>query len=85
MGLDLVEMIIRIEEEFEIIIPDEAAETMITPRNVIDFLMSQSKVSQKWSRDYVSITVWQILEDETGIKRENFNEDSRFVQDMGLD
>lgn len=85
MGLDLVEMAMRIEEEFEITIPDEAAEKMITPRNVIDYLMNLPEVSEKWSRDYVSTTVRQIIEYETGVLQKDFNDDSRFVQDMGLD
>jgi len=85
MGLDLVEMIYRIEEKFEITIPDEAAEKMITPRNVIDYLMNRPEVGEKWSRDYVSMTIWQIIEDETGVLQKDFNEDSRFIEDMGLD
>ncbi len=85
MGLDLVEMVYRIEEDFDITIPDEVAETLITPRNVIDYVMSRSEISEKWSRDYVQTTVWQIIEDEGGIQRKDFNDDSRFVQDMGLD
>ena len=31
------------------------------------------------------MTVWQIIEYETSIKREDFNDDSRFIEDMGLD
>ena len=85
MGLDLVEMVMRIEEEFEITIPDEVAETLVTPRAVIDYLMSRSEINEKWSRDYVAISVWLIIEDEAGINREDFDEDSRFIEDMGLD
>jgi len=85
MGLDLLEMVYRLEEEFEITIPDEAAEKMIAPRNVIDHLMNQRLVSEKWSREKVANLVWEIIEDGTRIKREEFNEDSRFIEDMGLD
>jgi acyl carrier protein len=85
MGLDLVETVYRIEEEFEITIPDEAAEKMTTPRMVIDYLLSRPEVSEKWSRDYVHLSVWMILEDELSIKREDFNDDSRFIEDMGAD
>lgn len=84
MGLGLVEMILRIEEEFEITIPDEVSETLTTPRTVIDYLMSRSEISEKWSRDYVTISVLLIIEDEVGINRENFDEDSRFIEDIGL-
>ena len=47
--------------------------------------MSRREVSGKWSRDYVAITVWQIIEDEGGFDVEDFNEDSRFIEDMGMD
>ena len=85
MGLDLVELVIHIEEEFKVTIPDADAEKMTTPRNVIDYLINCKEVNEKWSRDYVSTTVWQIIEYETGIRRGDFNDDSRFIQDMNLD
>lgn len=83
MGLDLVETFFRIEEEFEIRIFDEDSEPVTTPRQLIDYLMSRPEVSPKWSRDYVSLSVWMILEDELAIDRKDFNDDSRFIEDMG--
>ncbi len=85
MGLDLVEMVMCVEEEFEITIPGEVAETLVTPRTVIEYLMSLSKIKEKWSRDYVALCVMMIVERESGINKENFNEDSRFIEDMGMD
>lgn len=85
MGLDLVEMVYRIEEEFEITIPDEIAVTFVTPRTVIDYLMTIPKISEQSSRNYVAIIVWLILEDEAAINRKDYNEDSRFIEDMGMD
>ena len=84
MGLDLVETIYSIEEEFEITIHDEVATTLTTPRKVIDHLMSLSKVNKKQSRNDVASSVWTIIENEGGINREDFNEDSRFVEDLGM-
>jgi acyl carrier protein len=85
MGLELVETVYRIEEEFKITIPNEIAFTLTTPRKVIDYLMSLPTVNEKWSRDYVALSLWLILEDEAAINREDFNEDSRFIEDMGMD
>lgn len=85
MGLDLVETVIRIEEEFEIRISDQDAARLTTPREVIDYLMSRHEVAEKWSRDYVSLSFWMILEDELGIDRNDFHGDSRFIEDMGAD
>lgn len=85
MGLDLVELVYRLEEEFEVAIPDEAAEKMTTPRNVVDYIASIPSRSNKWSRGYIEITVWLAIEDELGIDRNEFNLDSRFIEDMGAD
>lgn len=34
---------------------------------------------------YVEVLIWQIIEDEAGIDRKDYNEDSRFIEDMGMD
>ena len=83
MGLDLVELTIRVEEEFEITIPDEAAAKITTPGQLVEYLMGRPEVGEKWSRDYVHLSVWMMIEDELAIRREDFNDDSRFIEDMG--
>jgi len=37
VALDSVELVMAFEEKFAITIPDEEAERMVTPRNVIDY------------------------------------------------
>jgi hypothetical protein len=46
MGLDLVELVIRIEEAFSIQIPDRVASELTTPRKVTDFILTQIDESQ---------------------------------------
>jgi len=46
MGLDLVELVIRIEETFSIQIPDRVASELTTPRKVTDFILTQVDESQ---------------------------------------
>ena len=82
MGLELVEMVIRAEEEFDISISDEDAVRIATPRQFIDYLMSRPELCDR-SRDAVAESVWQLAESEIGINRKDFTEDSRFIQDMG--
>jgi hypothetical protein len=41
MGLDIVELVIRIEETFSIQIPDRVASELTTPRKVTDFILTQ--------------------------------------------
>ena len=86
MGLDLVEMVMRIEEEFETEIPDEIAVTFTTPRKVIDYVSNLPNIKVKnYSREYITDQVWVIVEDEGGVDRQDFTEDSRFIEDMGID
>ena len=40
MGLDSVELVLSFEETFQISIPNQEAEKMCTPRNVIDFIVA---------------------------------------------
>lgn len=36
-------------------------------------------------RDSIAGQIWKIIEDEGGVLREDYDEDSRFIEDMGLD
>lgn len=44
MGLDSVELVMAFEEEFGIRIPDAAAAAMLTPRDVIDFVIKAREI-----------------------------------------
>ncbi len=46
MGLDTVELVLNFESTFQIFIPDSEAEKMMTPRHVIDFILSQLEVAE---------------------------------------
>ena len=83
MGLELVEMVLRLEDEFDISISDEDSAKISTPRQLIEYLMSRPELAGKRSRDAVAESVWQIVGEEIGIDRKNFTEDSRFIEDMG--
>ena len=84
-GLDLVEIVIRVEKEFDIKVSDEDAASITTTGQLIDYLMARSELAGLRSRGSVAEQVWQIVEDELGIDRNDFNEDSRFIEDMGVD
>ncbi|HEX8337263.1 MAG TPA: hypothetical protein VF621_11080 [Pyrinomonadaceae bacterium] len=45
MGLDGVELVMRVEETFGIAIPDEVASRLVTPNDMADFIMTQLEVS----------------------------------------
>jgi hypothetical protein len=94
-SLDTVEVLIALEQVFEVKITDAEAEGMATPRNVIDWLLP--RVSDKhpnekamrlldeqdvsaWDRARVSAVVRAIITEQTGIKA--FDEDSSFKNDI---
>ncbi len=83
MGLELVSIVIRIEEEFDISIPDEDAASITTPRQLIEYLMARPELALRRSRDAIAESVWQAIEAEIGVGRKDFTEDSRFIEDMG--
>lgn len=86
MGLDLVEMVMRVEEEFEIEIPNEVAETFTTPRHVIDYLMTLPKFRDaNRPREYLADKVRLIVEDVAPIDPGDYHEDARFIEDMYMD
>ena len=39
-SLDIVELVMAIEEEFELEIPDQAAESIVTVQDVIDYIIN---------------------------------------------
>ncbi len=82
MGLDIVELIIAVEEEFKIYIPRDVASAIVNNRMLIDYVYSQTNNK---SREEIAEKIWEILIEETGIERDKFNEESLFLEDMGLD
>ena len=83
MGLDTVELILRVEEDFEIEIPNEIAEKLTTPRKFIDYVMSHPKFREAPPpREYIADRIWSIIEDVVGVSRKDYHEDSRIVDDM---
>jgi acyl carrier protein len=49
MGLDLVELVVRIEDAFGIAIPDKVATELTTPRKVTDYVLTQVNASDESS------------------------------------
>jgi acyl carrier protein len=82
MGLDTVELVMAFEARFGLDIPDTVAAELVTPRDVIDYLMANGAGGGK-SREEVARLVRQVIEEQTGTY--DFTEDSRFVEDMHLD
>jgi len=82
MGMDSVEMILAIEEEFALEIDDAAAEVMRTPRNLIDHIARQRPDR---ARADIAVRVREIIIEQLGINEAIYHEDARFIEDLGVD
>lgn len=87
MGLDSVELVLAVEEEFGIIIPDAAAAEMISPAVMItcvqNVMASRPGPTRKWTDDEVRRVIRKIISEQLGV--EKFNDTDEFVRDLGVD
>ena len=84
MGLDIVELIMSIEEEFAIEIPDADAEKLVTVGQIADYIAEKQKAPPQDQWD-----IWQrlqaLISEHEAIPREKITRHSRLVEDLGLD
>ncbi len=87
MGLDIVEIVIEVEEAFDIRIPDDRAGQMTTVGDLYD-LMIESKRGSLAAQDDPA-AAWEALKQiivyQLGVKPEAVTVDARFVDDFGAD
>ena len=83
MGLDIVEFVMSVEEKFQLEIPDEVKATFVNPKGIVNYVALQ--VQEKYTREQVAEEIWRILVYEPRIDRLKFDENSLFIEDMGLD
>ncbi len=90
MGLDIIEIMMKVEETFGVSIEDGEVEKMSTPRDLIDLVMS--KVGQtgpapsapgKCTRDQVAARVRDIVVEHLHCTQ-TYREDASLVKDLGL-
>lgn len=87
MGLDAVELVLAVEEEFGIIIPDAVAAEMISPAVMITYVQnvmaSRQDHTRKWTDDEVRRVIRKTISEQLGV--EKFNDTDEFVRDLGVD
>lgn len=66
MGLDTVEMVIAVEDEFAISIPDGAAAEMVKVKDLVDFVFKVSNGVEPWESDQLWNDLNQKFERVTG-------------------
>lgn len=86
MGLDTVELVMAFEEAFEIDIPNDVAEKMLTVRDVRDFVMGEySRLGKHPDPDQIFDTIRALTVRISSADPEKIKLDTRFVDDLGLD
>ena len=86
MGLDTVELVMAFEEEFGVTIPDADAQTMETPRAVIDYLGRRlAEEGRSCERHVIAEKVREITLAQLGLHPKHYREDATFVGDFGAD
>jgi len=90
MGLESVELIMAIEEEFDINIPDEEAGNFDTVgklyRYILDILyLNESGNSHQVDESDVWERMKEVIVSQLGVRSEQVTEDANFVADLGID
>lgn len=82
MGLDTVELVLAIEEEFGITIQEEDAEHMVTPRLVADYVFPRVRVheDEPCPSQSTFYRIRSVLVNEFGVSRREIRRDSQLYK-----
>jgi acyl carrier protein len=87
MGLDTVELVMAVEEEFDLEIPDATAEKIFTVGDLHTFVVAE--LQRRGRTDIDSARVYEQLRElvcsQLGVKPELVVPGARFVKDLGAD
>ncbi len=90
MGLDAVELVMAIEEEFDISIPDEEAANLDTVGKLYRYILDILYLNNSGTTGQIDESdVWERTKDvivsQLGVRPEQVTEDANFVSDLGID
>lgn len=87
MGLDFVELIISIEDAFDISIDDEEAENIVTVGDCHKFILKKigNREVKSWSDKQVWEAMKNIIVSELGVKPEEVIPSAEFIKDLRID
>jgi len=85
MGLDTVELILAIEEEFHINIPDDTASRLDTAGKLYEYVLMNHKSKIKIDEEDLWKRVTQVISYQLGVRQEKIHKHDNFVYDLGAD
>jgi acyl carrier protein len=86
VGLDTVELVLGVEEAFEIKISDEDAPNLTTVGKLHLYIVSQLRAKgEAVSADKIYDQLRALVVEHSGVKPEKVVRDARFVQDLNMD
>jgi acyl carrier protein len=87
MGLDSVELVMKVEESYDISIPDDDAEKLITVGKLHEYVVAA--VKRKGRKDLDPQTILTelrtIIAQQLGVNPKEIKPESHFVKDLQLD
>lgn len=88
MGLDTVELIVSIEDHFEIRIPDPVAEKLNTVQDIVNCVYAMIKDRsnyREFDRENVAKVVIELISDKSGIPVHQIKLEHSITNDLGMD
>tara|TARA_Y100001933_G_scaffold221144_1_gene230810 strand:+ start:209 stop:496 length:288 start_codon:yes stop_codon:yes gene_type:complete len=95
MGLDYVELVMSIEEEFAIEIPDHEAENIATVNDVFEYLKSELEkqapepeigiAAGKNSSEEIWVRLVKVICAQLNVDAKEVRPETKFVEDLGVD
>lgn len=88
MGLDTVELIVSIEDHFEIRIPDPVAEKLNAVQDIVDCVYAMIKDRsnyREFDRENVAKVVIELISDKSGIPVHQIKLEHSITNDLGMD
>lgn len=84
MGLDTVELVMAIEDEFDFQIPNEDASRLESVGDMLLYIVEKQHIEQE-KEDEIWNRLKTIVISQLGVKPEQVTRDARFVKDLGAD
>ena len=91
MGLDSVELVMRIERDFDVAMPDESARAIVTGGDMVEWLQreldskqARGASSRHWTRSELLEAVRDIIVDEVGVARDRIVPAAKIRQDLDI-